>query len=85
MMTLYTAGSALPFRMDQDPEDYLAFIKPLMTRLVAGEPMGTVGYIVLLRTAAAALFYSGQEYEAREYLIAVHVEERLSESIANTN
>jgi len=34
------------------------------------------------------LRYDGEkwvEYDAREYLIAVHVEERLSESIANTN
>lgn len=85
MMAIYTKGSVLPFRTDLEPEDYLAFVDPLVAQLRDGAEMGMVGYLLLLRTAAAAFFHSGFEYEAQEYLIAAHLEDLVLADIAANN
>lgn len=85
MRAIYANDSVLPFRTDLEPEDYLAFIDPLVAKLRDGAEMGTVGYLLLLRTAAAAFFRSGFEYEAQEYLIAAILEDRVLADIAANN
>jgi len=85
MMAIYANGSVLPFRTDLEPEDYLAFVDPLVAKLLDGAEMGTVGYLLLLRTVAAAFFHSGFENEAQEYLIAALLEDRVLADIAANN
>lgn len=85
MRAIYANGSVLPFRTDLEPEDYLAFIDPLVAQLQDGAEMGAVGYLLLLKAVAAAFFHSGFEYEAQEYLIVAHLEDLVLADIAANN